>query len=74
MKQKAEVLLSPYIGVANVCHMFKLANAFNCGRLSKSCLYYIEEHYEEVIMTDGFACLDKEEMLMVVRLNKIKKR
>lgn len=53
--------------------MFKLANAFNCARLSKSCLYYIEEHYEEVIMTDGFACLDKEEMLMVVRLNKIKR-
>ena len=66
--------MSPYISSNNVCLMFKLANAYNCSRLRNSCLYFIEENYDEVIMTDGFACLDRDEMIMVVRLNKSKSK
>jgi hypothetical protein len=72
-KKKCEYLLTNYINVETVCHIFKYANAFNCELLRESCLLFTEENYNDVIDSAGFEELDKEEILKIIRVKKDKK-
>ena len=71
-KDKCDVLLSKYVTVNTVCLIFKYANEFNLVRLKETCLVYMEENYDEVIYSNGFEELDKDEMLKIIRLCKDK--
>jgi len=41
---------------------------FNCERLQETCLFFIEESYNEVLASAGFEDLDKEEIIKIIRL------
>ena len=72
-KEKCEILLSKYITISTVCLIFRYANEYNCERLKETCLVYMEENYDEVIYSTGFEELDKDEILLIIRLCKDKK-
>ena len=74
-KKKCEQILAQYITIDSVCQIFKYANKFNCERLQETCLFFIEESYNEVLASAGFEDLDKEEIIKIIRLgNDPKKR
>ena len=67
--------MAQYITIDSVCQIFKYANKFNCERLQETCLFFIEESYNEVLASAGFEDLDKEEIIKIIRLgNDPKKR
>lgn len=57
-----------------MCQIFKYANNFNCERLKQTCLLFTEENHAEVITTQGFEELDKDEIIKIIRVGKEKKR
>lgn len=75
IKKRCEQILAQHISIESVCQIFKYANTFNCERLRETCLLYTEENHEDVIKTNGFEDLDKEEIIQIIRLgNDSKKR
>ena len=76
-KKKCEMILAQHISIETVCQIFKYANNFNCERLKETCLLFTEENYNDVVASQGFEDLDKEEIIKIIRLgnsNKKKKR
>lgn len=74
IKKSCEQIFSQHINVDTVCQIFKYANSFNCNRLKETCLLFTEENYDDVIHSEGFADLDKEEILQIINMMKEKKR
>ena len=74
IKRKCEYIFAQHINIETVCQIFKYANNFNCERLKQTCLLFTEENHAEVITTQGFEELDKDEIIKIIRVGKEKKR
>ncbi len=70
LKKRIEIELVDYLSIENACKIFKFGNKFNYKRLIDSCLLFIDDSYEEILDTEEFEDLDKEDMLKIVRFSK----
>lgn len=70
LKARCEVELASSLNVDNAALLFKYGKTYKCDRLSEVTLYFIEEYFNQVIETQAFEDLDKEQMLEIMRFSR----
>ena len=70
LRERIEIEMVEYLSVENACKIFKFANRLNYERLRETALIFINKNYNEIIDTDEFEELEKEDMLKIVRYRK----
>eukprot|EP00826_Nyctotherus_ovalis_P037735 TRINITY_DN3468_c0_g4_i1.p1 TRINITY_DN3468_c0_g4~~TRINITY_DN3468_c0_g4_i1.p1 ORF type:complete len:168 (+),score=50.13 TRINITY_DN3468_c0_g4_i1:292-795(+) len=69
LKGRLESAMVDYISTENAAKVYKYANRNNYDRLRNICTSYILEHYVQVVQTNEFYELDKDEIVRLVRLH-----
>ena len=67
-----ENYISSKLDQGNAAKIYKYSCYYNCEKLKKISLYYINDFYKQVIETEEFEDLDREFMLEIVRFCKTK--
>ena len=68
LKKRLECAAVEYITIDNAAKVFKYSNRYNYERIRNICMSYIDEHYSQIIHTEEFAELEKDDILKIVRL------
>jgi len=74
LKKRIEIELVEYLSIENACKIFRYGNKFNYKRLREACLLFIDDNYNEILDTDEFEDLDKEDMLKIIRFRKYQEK
>jgi len=68
LKKRLECEVVLFIKIDNAAKVFKFSNKYNYDRLRNICMTFIDEHYSQIINTEEFAELEKDDILKIVRL------
>ncbi len=68
LKKRLECAVVEFIRIENAAKIFKYSNRYNYDRLRNICLSYIDENYSQIIQTEEFAELEKDDILRIIRL------
>ena len=73
LKQKLENFISSKLEISNAAKIYKFSSFYNCDKLKKKSLYFINDYYKQVIETDEFEDLERDFMIEIVRFCKTNK-
>jgi alpha-tubulin suppressor-like RCC1 family protein len=72
LKARCESELIQSLQLENAALLLKYAKNYQCERLKEACITYISENFAQVVETQAFEDLDKEDMLELMRYMRLR--
>ena len=69
LKERLQSAIMEYITADNAAKIYKFSSRYNYDRLRNISTSYINDHYTQIVHTEEFAELDKDDILRIIRLH-----